>query len=147
MGLVMHHQGSLIIWNGHLCEGSRLVSGDPSTFCLWTRCGQHDVPANSAHEGSLDEVTCSSCLQDAAMTKQTDCEGFGQMHGTYIGDQPVLKGKTAILKQINDPNQGVAFYPSAFILAQFDDIYDLGVGLTHTWTLWKRTDWEVDAEE
>lgn len=108
------------------------------------------------HTDAMAELLSEPLTKDADWTAQRDIvvseyrrltESPAMVHGTYIGDQPVLKGKTAILKEIDDPNQGVTFYPSAFILAQFDDIYDLGVGLTHTWTLWKRTDWEVDAEE
>lgn len=51
-----------IIWNGHLCEGAKLVPIDSSTFCLWTKCGKHDVPANSAHKGDRSEVDCPVCL-------------------------------------------------------------------------------------
>ena len=51
-----------MIWNGHLCEGANLVGGYRNVeFCLWTRCGSKDVPANAAHEGSFSEVTCEKC--------------------------------------------------------------------------------------
>lgn len=53
--------GKPMIWKGHLCEGANLVGGSNVEFCLWTRCGSKDVPANSAHEGSLSEVTCDRC--------------------------------------------------------------------------------------
>lgn len=57
--------GSRIIWEGHLCEGSTLgLSTDLSTFCLWTRCGKQDVPANGAHRGNPDEVYCLSCIDE-----------------------------------------------------------------------------------
>ncbi len=54
--------GHPLIWNGHLCEGANLTTIHDVNFCLWTRCGSADVPANSAHEGSVDEVTCTACL-------------------------------------------------------------------------------------
>lgn len=53
--------GHEIIWNGHLCEGANLVAPIGQEFCLWTRCGQHDVPAGAAHEGEIKEVTCDDC--------------------------------------------------------------------------------------
>lgn len=54
--------GKPIIWKGHLCEGANLVGGLNEEFCLWTRCGSKDVPANAAHEGSASDVTCPKCL-------------------------------------------------------------------------------------
>lgn len=55
--------GNLIVWNGHLCEGADLTPFSKArNFCLWTRCGKHDVPANAAHEGRRDEITCEECL-------------------------------------------------------------------------------------
>lgn len=57
--LCTHHNGRPIIWNGHLCEGASLAMD--REFCLWTRCGSHDVPANAAHVGSQSEVTCTRC--------------------------------------------------------------------------------------
>ena len=51
--------GHEIIYDGHLCEGTKLV---PTNFCLWTRCGALDVPADMAHEGDIKEVTCLECL-------------------------------------------------------------------------------------
>ena len=53
--------GREIIWNGHLCEGSNLTAPIGDKFCLWTRCGEADVPANKAHEGDVGEVTCDAC--------------------------------------------------------------------------------------
>lgn len=54
--------GRPMIWNGHLCEGANLTSIRDDNFCLWTRCGRHDVPAGKAHEGSHSEVECPECL-------------------------------------------------------------------------------------
>ena len=54
--------GNVIIYRGHLCEGTNLVGGSNVEFCLWFRCGQRDVPANQAHEGDIREVDCPSCL-------------------------------------------------------------------------------------
>ena len=60
-----------IVWERggvlHLCAGSRLAPHDRETFVLWTRCGQHDVPANAAWEKlPAERVTCSACLDRAA---------------------------------------------------------------------------------
>lgn len=61
--LVTLSNGNLIIWNGHACEGADLTPASKSrNFCLWTRCGMHDVPANSAHEGERSEISCEACL-------------------------------------------------------------------------------------
>lgn len=60
---------------GHLCEGANLVQSGRE-FCLWTRCGKHDVPANAAHEGRYREVTCVECLKadmDTAGDELPDC--------------------------------------------------------------------------
>lgn len=54
-------RGRPIIWKGHLCEGTNLTDIRNDNFCLWTRCGKHDVPANQAHAGSESEVKCSEC--------------------------------------------------------------------------------------
>lgn len=52
--------GNVMVWNGHLCEGANLTPpGD--NFCLWTRCGRHDVPAGQAREGRAEDVTCADC--------------------------------------------------------------------------------------
>jgi hypothetical protein len=53
--------GREIIWRGHLCEGANLTQIRDDNFCLWTRCGKHDVPADKAHEGELSEVDCPNC--------------------------------------------------------------------------------------
>lgn len=54
--------GREYFWNGHLCEGTRLVDFDSGTFCLWTRCGKHDVPANAAWlRGPDDVLACAEC--------------------------------------------------------------------------------------
>lgn len=54
--------GREIVWNGHLCEGANLTPIRDDNFCLWTRCGKHDVPAGKAHEGDTKEVDCQICL-------------------------------------------------------------------------------------
>ena len=58
------HNGSPMVWNGHLCEGDQMVPFDRGTFLLWTCCGRHDVPANAAQAGpnALSHVTCPECL-------------------------------------------------------------------------------------
>jgi hypothetical protein len=55
--------GNVMVWNGHLCEGANLTPKVSDNFCLWTRCGKHDVPAGGAHEGDLSQVTCLGCLR------------------------------------------------------------------------------------
>ena len=55
--------GHEIVWNGHLCEGANLTSPRDDNFCLWTRCGKHDVPADKGREGDIREVTCDDCRQ------------------------------------------------------------------------------------
>lgn len=52
---------NVMVWNGHLCEGANVVAPIGREFCLWTRCGKHDVPGGKAHEGALREVTCEEC--------------------------------------------------------------------------------------
>lgn len=67
--------GKPMIWRGHLCEGANLVQSGRE-FCLWTKCGKHDVPANSAHEGRYREVTCVECLkadQDTSGDELPNC--------------------------------------------------------------------------
>ena len=56
-----HHRE--IVWNGHLCEGANLTPPTNDNFCLWTRCGARDVPANKAWEGYIREVTCPEFLR------------------------------------------------------------------------------------
>jgi hypothetical protein len=53
--------GHEMVWNGHLVEGANLTSIRDWNFCLWTRCGQHDVPSNSAHRGDIRDVVCTEC--------------------------------------------------------------------------------------
>ena len=55
-------RGHEIVWNGHLCEGANLTPPRDDNFCLWTRCGCADVPADKAHEGDIREVECPDCL-------------------------------------------------------------------------------------
>lgn len=57
----MTHRGHEIIWRGHLCEGANLTPKRYDNFCLWTRCGKHDVPADKGYEGDIKEVTCPEC--------------------------------------------------------------------------------------
>lgn len=60
--LITRQNGKTIFWNGHVCEGNRLVENDASTVCLWTRCLKHDVPANAAWEKQPDDkITCVEC--------------------------------------------------------------------------------------
>lgn len=54
--------GKEIVWNGHLCEGANLTGSIGDNFCLWTRCGNADVPADRGYEGDIREVTCPACL-------------------------------------------------------------------------------------
>ncbi len=54
--------GNPIIHDGHLCEGANLTLVSGENFCLWHRCGSADVPADTAYEGSIEEVTCPDCL-------------------------------------------------------------------------------------
>jgi hypothetical protein len=53
--------GNHIVWDGHLCEGANLTPPRNDNFCLWTRCGGGDVPADKAHEGTMNEVECAAC--------------------------------------------------------------------------------------
>lgn len=55
--------GAEIVWDGHLCEGANLTPPRTDNFCLWTRCENHDVPADQAHEGDIREVSCPDCLK------------------------------------------------------------------------------------
>lgn len=60
--LKTRQNGRPIFWNGHLCEGDRMIDRDPGTFLLWTRCGKHDVPANAAWEKRAEDmVECAEC--------------------------------------------------------------------------------------
>jgi hypothetical protein len=48
----------------HAAEGDWLT---PEDFCLWTVCGQKDVPANKGyHPQRGDEVTCPACIKTLA---------------------------------------------------------------------------------
>lgn len=66
--------GSPIIWRGHLCEGERMVAGNHDTFILWTRCGEHDVPAGKASTGRFEDVHCSKCVEAYQAPKCVRCE-------------------------------------------------------------------------
>lgn len=55
------------------------------------------------------------------------------MYGTYIGDDPELVGKTALLMWKDDET----------VLAQFDDLKNLPIYLTHGWVTYKRTCFEL----
>jgi hypothetical protein len=62
--MVREQNGRAIFWNGHLCEGDRMVVSKPETFILWTRCGKQDVPAGHARElEPSDHITCPICRQ------------------------------------------------------------------------------------
>ena len=60
--LCVTKNGHEIVWRGHLCEGANLTPTGPENFCLWTRCGKHDVPASDAYEGDIRECACPECL-------------------------------------------------------------------------------------
>jgi hypothetical protein len=65
--------GRTIFWNGHACEGCRLVPGQEGTFVLWTRCGGFDVPANDAYlKIDADVITCQACV-DLLATEAKPC--------------------------------------------------------------------------
>ena len=49
----------LMTWKGHEAVGDRIFHDNRDTFILWTKCGSHDIPANSAVYGG--EVTCEQC--------------------------------------------------------------------------------------
>jgi len=51
----------------HVCEGDYLTPGK-TNFCLWTKCGKHDVPANEGYytRNGKPVVTCAACIQEAA---------------------------------------------------------------------------------
>ena len=77
--------GKPMFWNGHLCEGAELVRGDAETFCLWTRCGQYDVPANAAWEMTPEDVvTCAECLEVA----RNDVPALAQPHANRPDPEP-----------------------------------------------------------
>lgn len=57
-----NHDNQPITWQGHLCEGADLTAPIGHNFCLWTKCGKHDVPANSAEVGYVGLVTCPDCI-------------------------------------------------------------------------------------
>ena len=59
--LCVTSHGNPIVWNDHLCRGANLTPPHDDNFCLWTLCGQHDVPANCGEEGSVDDITCVAC--------------------------------------------------------------------------------------
>lgn len=45
----------------HWAVGDRMVPQDRGTFILWTDCGKHDVPANSAWYYTGETITCEEC--------------------------------------------------------------------------------------
>ena len=68
---VRTRNGNAIFWNGHLCEGCRIISQDANTFLLWTLCAKHDVPANQAWEKRPEDiVTCPNCAEIAKGVNQ-----------------------------------------------------------------------------
>lgn len=62
------------------------------------------------------------------------------LQGTYVGDNPELLGKTALLREDPITNCGGNF---GMLLAQFDDLENLPLHLTHGWTLYERKDWDI----
>ena len=51
--------------NLHWAIGAVLVKEHPrSTFCMWTACGNQDIPANEAwyYRDGEDTVDCEDCL-------------------------------------------------------------------------------------
>lgn len=56
---------------------------------------------------------------------------LSMMHGTYIGDLPQFKGKTALLR----------VGPDGILLAQFDD---LSTGCGHGWYEFNRNEWRIN---
>lgn len=65
MSDITTHHGKEMLWNGHLCEGARMVEQNPDTFLLWTRCGALDVPAGKAYTGGIipDDIGCPNCAK------------------------------------------------------------------------------------
>jgi len=57
--------GRVMVWQGHLCEDANLTPSRTDNFCLWTRCGKHDVPGGASYEGDIKEVNCRECLEVA----------------------------------------------------------------------------------
>mgnify|MGYP003406344611 FL=1 len=46
----------------HAAEGCYISPPGDRSLLLWTQCGQHDIPANTAfHPGSGDAVDCPKC--------------------------------------------------------------------------------------
>lgn len=82
--LVTASHGREIIHNGHLCEGANLTPSLDDNFCLWHRCGDADVPADSAHEGDIRQVTCKNCLE--IWNIENGQFGVGGMMGRAIAE-------------------------------------------------------------
>lgn len=48
----------------HAATGDYLT---PHDFCLWTKCGKHDVPANAGFRPAPDDVVdCPDCIATQA---------------------------------------------------------------------------------
>lgn len=60
-----------------------------------------------------------------------------EWHGTFIGADPDLKGKTALLHSSGQ---------AGVILAQFDDL-SLPMSLTHGWPRFQESLFEIDEED
>jgi hypothetical protein len=73
MSLINEVNGNPIVWRGHLCEGDQMVPGNPGTFLLWTRCGEHDVPANAGRQGRFEDVHCAKCVEAYQAPKCVRC--------------------------------------------------------------------------
>lgn len=57
----------IAIWedrNGiaHQAVGAHIIPQNQDTFIMWTACGTYDIPATEAVLGSVNEITCVSCL-------------------------------------------------------------------------------------
>jgi len=65
------------------------------------------------------------------------------MHGTYVGKDKKLMGKTAILRDDPVTNSGGNF---GLLLVQFDDTENLPMYLTHAWVLFDRRDFNIDPK-
>lgn len=61
--------GQPIVYRGHAAEGANLVAPIGDEFCMWTRCGSSDVPANRAYRGTAQEVSCRDCISILAADK------------------------------------------------------------------------------
>ena len=67
MATLTQLDGKPVLWEDalgvfHAAEGCYVSPPRDLTLLLWTRCGQHDIPANTAfHPNVSDAVTCPYC--------------------------------------------------------------------------------------